>query len=118
MVLNGHDGSDRSGESARRDLPGAPKRKARPNTAPAYYLGCSARLWINVMRPHRSSGSRHPIPAVTWARQAPPRHGDPIRESARAQHGTNDGPSTPASARDTIRLVWAVHDQWPWGGQR
>lgn len=32
----------------------------RPNTAPAYYLGRPARLWITVMRPrHRPTTSRH-----------------------------------------------------------
>jgi len=27
-----------------------------PNTAPAYYLGRPARLWITVMRPRRKAG--------------------------------------------------------------
>jgi hypothetical protein len=40
-----------------------------------------------------------------------------IWELAWAYHGTNDGPRTPASARDTMWLAWAAHDQWPWGGQ-
>jgi hypothetical protein len=36
---------------------GAPGRTTRrPNSAPAYYLGHPARLWITVMRPHRRRG--------------------------------------------------------------
>jgi hypothetical protein len=61
-----HDG----GGSVLRAFPGVPKRTARrPNSAPAYYLGHPARLWITVMRPHRGAGaSHHPMPAVTGVR--------------------------------------------------
>ena len=42
------------GGSAVRDFPAAPERKdRRPNTAPAYYLGHPAGLWITAMRPRR-----------------------------------------------------------------
>jgi len=60
-------GRDGGSGSALRELPGAPERKAgRPNTAPAYYLGHPARLWVTVMGPRRSgSGTRHAAPAVT-----------------------------------------------------
>ena len=49
-----HDGPDGGGGSARRDFPGEPDRKGRrPTTAPAYYLGHPASLWITAMRPRR-----------------------------------------------------------------
>ena len=36
------------------DRPAAPEREtSRPNTAPAYYLGHPAHLWITVMRARR-----------------------------------------------------------------
>lgn len=49
-----HDGHHGGGGSAPRDFPAAPGRTARrPNTAPAYYLGHPAALWITAMRPRR-----------------------------------------------------------------
>ena len=43
-----------SGQRGRRALPAEPERNVRrPNTAPAYYLGHPARLWITAMRPRR-----------------------------------------------------------------
>ena len=37
-----------------RNLPAEPEPKiSRPNTAPAYYLGRPARLWITATRPHQ-----------------------------------------------------------------
>ena len=62
-----HDGRDSGGGSALRDFPGTPERTARrPNTAPAYYLGHPARLWITAMRPRRrGTTSRHAMPTVT-----------------------------------------------------
>ena len=49
-----------------RDFAGAPERTARrPNSAPFYYLGRPAGLWITAMRPHRGGGaSRRPMQAV------------------------------------------------------
>jgi hypothetical protein len=39
---------------------------SRPSTAPAYYLGRPARLWITVMRPRRRrTTSGHAVQAVT-----------------------------------------------------
>jgi hypothetical protein len=50
------------GGFARRALPGEPERNVRrPNTAPAYYLGHPARLWIAAMRP-RQLVSAYPGP--------------------------------------------------------
>jgi hypothetical protein len=44
--------------SALRALSRAPERTARrPNSAPAYYLGHPARLWITVMTTHRPSAA-------------------------------------------------------------
>ena len=57
-----HEGRHGGGGSARRDTPAEPDREVRrPNTAPAYYLGHSAALWIGALRPHRRrriTGSR------------------------------------------------------------
>jgi hypothetical protein len=53
-LQRGHGGARGRGGYAVRDLPAAPERKdRRPNTAPAYYLGHPAGLWITVMRPRR-----------------------------------------------------------------
>ena len=138
-----HDGRDSGGGSALRDFPGTPERTARrPNTAPAYYLGRPARLWITATRSHRGGcASHHPVRAVTGGGQTAPRHGGPvtgagidtaratpatapwsaiwpmIRELTWAHHGTNDGPRAPAPARGTMGLARAVHNQWPWGGR-
>jgi hypothetical protein len=47
-------GSHDGGGSPSGDVPAKPERDARrPNTAPAYYLGHPATLWITAMRPHR-----------------------------------------------------------------
>ena len=52
-VQRGHD-DRRGGGSALRDFPTRPGRNARrPNTAPAYYLGHPAALWIIAMHPRR-----------------------------------------------------------------
>ena len=52
--------------------PGAPQRKARrPNSAPAYYLGHPADLWITAMRRQRTAiASPRPMPARTEIRGA------------------------------------------------
>jgi hypothetical protein len=42
---------------------------SRPNTAPAYYLGHPARLWIAVMRPRR----RRAVPVTACASARPTR---------------------------------------------
>ena len=99
---------------ATRDVHRATQGKARrPNTAPAYYLSHPAGLWITAMRPRRrGSASRHRTRAAAAATPLPT-----IWELAWAYHGTNDGSGTPASARDTMWLAWAAHDQWPRGGQ-
>ena len=58
-VQRSHDGRDGTDGSAVRHFPAEPERRdRRPNTAPAYYLGHPARLWITVMRPRRSRSSR------------------------------------------------------------
>ena len=67
----GHDGDQGShdgrhdGRSHPGDAPAEPERDAyRPNTAPAYYLGHPAALWITAMRPRRRrTASRHPMEA-------------------------------------------------------
>ncbi len=50
---------------------------ARPNSAPAYYQGRPARLWISAMRPRRSrTASHHVMETVTGGRErTPSEHG-------------------------------------------
>jgi hypothetical protein len=71
-LQGGHDGRDGTAGSGLRDFTVEPQRKAhRPNTAPAYYLGNPARLWIAVMRPRRRhTTSHHPDPGRTRAETA------------------------------------------------
>jgi hypothetical protein len=62
-----HDGRDGRGGSALRDFPARPEQNVRrPNSAPAYYLGRPARVWITAFRPRRSrTPSHHVMEAVT-----------------------------------------------------
>ena len=64
-----------------RDFPAKAGRNARrPNTAPAYYLGHPAALWITAMRPRRRpTASRHPVEAAVSG-------GNPTRDSGVLQH--------------------------------
>jgi hypothetical protein len=80
-VRGSNDGRDGAGGIADRDFPAEPEPEiSRPNTAPAYYLGRPARLWITVMRPRRGrTTSHHAMQAVTGGgKQAPSRHGGPL----------------------------------------
>ncbi len=74
-----HDGHDGTDGSAARHFPAEAERRDRhPNTAPAYYLGHPAALWITVMRPRRRRiAARHPMEA--WAE---PAHGRAARGPA------------------------------------
>jgi hypothetical protein len=71
--LGSRAGGDRGqrgqGGVARRAHPTEPERNVRrPNTAPAYYLGYPARLWITAMRPRRERAvSRYLMEAGTPA---------------------------------------------------
>ena len=60
-VQGSHDGRDGAGGIAVRAFSAEPEPEiSRPNTAPAYYLGHPARLWITVIRPrHRRTTSGH-----------------------------------------------------------
>ena len=66
-VQGSHDGGNGADGTAVRDLPAGPKPGfSRSSTAPAYYLGHPARLWITVMSPRRrGTTSRHAMPTVT-----------------------------------------------------
>jgi hypothetical protein len=56
-LQGGHDGHDGTDGFATRHVPAKPEPDfSRPNTAPAYYLGHPARLWITAMRPRRRRG--------------------------------------------------------------
>ena len=68
-------------DPAHRNVPAEPERDARrPNTAPAYYLGHPAALWITAMRPHhRHTASRNPIEAAVSG-------GNPIPDSGVLRH--------------------------------
>jgi hypothetical protein len=75
---HGHD--DQGGPALRHGLAEPERTGRRPNTAPAYYLGHPAALWITVMRPRRRrSASRHLI-------QAAARSGNPTRDVGVLQH--------------------------------
>ena len=86
-LQRGHDGRHDGGEPAVRDVPAEPERTGRrPNTAPAYYLGHPARLWITVMRPRRRhTTSHHAMQIITGGgKQTPSRQGGPLT-GARAE---------------------------------
>jgi hypothetical protein len=76
-----HDGRHGGGRSCSGDVPAEPERDVcRPNTAPAYYLGHPAALWITAMRPRRrSTASRYPMEAAVSG-------GNPVPESGVLRH--------------------------------
>jgi hypothetical protein len=80
-LQRGHDGPHGGGASALRHFPAEPQRKgSRPNTAPAYYLGHPAALWITAMRPRRRPAStRYPMEAAVSG-------GNPTQDSGVLQH--------------------------------
>jgi hypothetical protein len=64
------DGRDRAGRPVVRDFPGQREQATgRPNSAPAYYLGRPARVWITAMspRPRRKPAPR-PEPVASGTR--------------------------------------------------
>ena len=67
--------------NAFRGCPAEPERDAcRPNTAPAYYMGHPAALWITAMRSRRGrTASRHPTEGAVSG-------GNPIPDSGLLQH--------------------------------
>jgi len=80
-IQGSHDGRDGMGGIAIRDAPAEPEpENSRSNTAPAYYLGHPARLWITVMRSRRRrTTSPHAMPTDTGGgKQTPSRHGCPL----------------------------------------
>ena len=79
-LQRGHDGRHGGSGAALRDVPGAAERTGRrPNSAPAYYLGHPAALWITAMRPRRRTTSRYLTGAAVNAHT-------PTRDSAGLQH--------------------------------
>ena len=80
-LQRGHDGRHGGGEPVLRDVPAEPERTdRRPNTAPAYYLGHPARLWITAMRPRRRPT------ASGYLLEAAISSGHPTRDSGVLQH--------------------------------
>ena len=79
-VPGSHDGRHGGGSPAG-DVPAEPERDAcRPNTAPAYYLGHPAVLWITAMRPRRRrTASRYPTEVAVSG-------GNPIPDAGLLQH--------------------------------
>jgi hypothetical protein len=62
----GQDGRSGTGKSVIHDPDKPGKAIRRPNTAPAYYLGRPASLWITAMSPRRGrTASAHRTPAIT-----------------------------------------------------
>ncbi len=95
----GHDGRHGGGRSRSGEVPAEPDRDVRrPNTAPAYYLGHPAGLWITAIGPRRRrTASNHPVHAVTGAWEpTPSRHGGPLTgawaETARVTPATTSLP--------------------------
>jgi hypothetical protein len=80
-LQRGHDGRGGGGGSARQVFPAEPERKGRrPNTAPAYYLGHPAALWITAMRARRrTTASRDLMEAAVSG-------GNPTRDSGMLRH--------------------------------
>ena len=80
-VRGSHDGRGGRGGYALRAFPAEPERRGRrPNTAPAYYLGRPATLWITAMRPRcRRTASRYLMEAAITG-------GNPTRDSGVLQH--------------------------------
>jgi hypothetical protein len=74
-------GHDDQGLPTPQYVPAEPERKdRRPNTAPAYYLGHPAALWITAMRPRRRrSTPRHLIEAAVSG-------GNPNQDASMLQH--------------------------------
>jgi hypothetical protein len=63
---DGHDGRAGTGRSVIHDPSEPGQATRRPNTAPAYYLGRPACLWITATSPRRSpTTSAHRTPAIT-----------------------------------------------------
>jgi hypothetical protein len=102
-LQRGHDGRHGDGEPALRTLPADPEQTdRRPNTAPAYYLGHPARLWITVMRPRRRhTTSHHAVQIITGSGdQTPSRQGVPLTR-ARAETAC----TTPATTSRPVTRV-------------
>ncbi len=99
LTWDRHDGRHDGGGSRSGDVPAEPERDVRrPNTAPAYYLGRPARLYITAIRPRRRrTAPNHPEQAVTGAGERTPfRHGGPLTggrgETARVTSATTSLP--------------------------
>ena len=100
-VQGSHDGRDGVGGTAVRGFPAKPEPEiSRPNTAPAYYLGHPACLWVTVMRPRRRrTTSHHVMQTITGGgNPTPSRHGGPltgaIAETACTTPATTSPPVT------------------------
>ena len=102
-VQGSHDGRDGVGGTAVRDLPAKPEPEiCRPNTAPAYYLGHPAALWITIMRPRRRrTTSHHAMQAMQavagGGKQTSSRRGGP-----RTGAGTETACMTPAATSSPV----------------
>lgn len=86
-LQRGHDGRHGDGGPTLPDIPAGPERTDhRPNTAPAYYLGRPARLWITVMRPRRRHATSHHAMQIIpgGGNRIPSRPGGPLT-GARAE---------------------------------
>ena len=71
------------GSAVRAILPEPARDIPRPNSAPAYYLGRPAHLWIAAMRRGREhTASDHPVGALAAADGVPDRRPVPERRSA------------------------------------
>jgi hypothetical protein len=100
-IPGSHDGRDEDGSTPRHFPPSRSRVFSRPNTAPAYYLGHPARLWLTVMRPRRRhTRSQHTMQTSTdGGIQTPSRQGGPST-GARAETAC----TTPATSRPVTRV--------------
>ncbi len=95
-VQGSHDGRDGTDGFAARHFPaGRERRDRRPNTAPAYYLGHHAALWITAMRPRRRPTASGYLLEAASAAVIPP--GTPACSS------TADSPVTGTGQQTTVR---------------
>lgn len=115
-VRGSHDGRDGAGGIAVRDFPAGPEPGiSRPSTAPAYYLGRPARLWITVMRPRRRrTTSDHPGASRHRRRETGPSGHGGRTENTITADSRPVLPRAHAVGHDRCEMTWPVSFTGPW----
>ena len=76
--------------------PAKPERNARrPNTAPAYYLGHPAAVWITAMRPRRRPTASGYLPEAAVSSGHPTRDSGVLQRSSTPQSSVRANGSLP-----------------------